>query len=81
MPLLLLRQGSRRLPREIKLAHFRPAWVVDHWAVAAGWRFGRWRLRVGMLEHGVDDVVVFAVFGLVGFVGVVGDEGLVLLGF
>lgn len=30
---------------------------------------------MGVLEHGVDNVVVFFVF-----VGVVGDEGLVLLG-
>lgn len=72
---LMRRQRSRRLSREIKLAHFRPARVVDHWAVAAGWGFRRRRLRVGVLEHGVDNVVVFFVF-----VGVVGDEGLVLLG-
>jgi len=41
-----------RLPSrgEIKLAHFRPARVVDDGAVAAGWGFGGWVLGVlGML--------------------------------
>lgn len=47
--------------------------------MAAGWRFGGRRLVMLGMEHGVDYVVVFFVFGLIVGLRMGGNEGLVLL--
>lgn len=52
---------------------------MDHGAMAAGWRFGGRRLVMLGMEHGVDYVVVFFVFGLIVGLRMGGNEGLVLL--